>query len=167
MADFVEISNNRTAVRELAAAIPDISTFNSIVQDVIENNPFGCEDYVERGVAYDGVIRNRESYTVRVNYEDGNAKTIGTISARAPSVAAFNSLAAQLEADEDLEAIMGGDAVRDADRDTFSCQLKCRDPNGETYYVTLSRKAARLTSYEDPAIRNKVELWADDISVLD
>jgi hypothetical protein len=84
-----------------------------------------------------GVAKNRESYIVRVNYEDDNAKTAGAISAKAPTVAAFGTLATQIMGNAVLATAMGGDAVRDADKDVFSCQLKCRDPNGEIYHRHL------------------------------
>ena len=45
MADFVLKNNNKTAVRELAVPIADVNTFNTIVQEVITTNPFGCTTY--------------------------------------------------------------------------------------------------------------------------
>jgi hypothetical protein len=41
MADFVQNSTVKSAVRELANPIPDVGTFNTIVQSVITGNPFG------------------------------------------------------------------------------------------------------------------------------
>ncbi len=166
MADFVETNNTKTAVRELTAPIADISTFDALIASVLSDNPFGCVDYVEGGVTYDGVSRNRESYTAKVIYEDIAAKTVGRISARAPSVAAFGSAATELMGNAALEAAMGGDAVRDAAGDTYSCQLKCHDPSGEIYYVTFSRDAVRITSYQNDAIRTTVETWADGVPAL-
>ncbi|RXE56033.1 hypothetical protein ABH15_07505 [Methanoculleus taiwanensis] len=166
MADFVEKSNTKTAVRELSLPIADVSTFDAIVGSVLADNPFGCVDYIESGVTYDGVTRNRESYTAKVNYEDNDGKRVGAVSARAPSVAAFGSVATEIMGDAALAAAMGGDAVRDAEHDSYSCQLKCHDPSGEIYYVTLSRNAVRITSYQDDAIRTTVETWADGVPAL-
>jgi hypothetical protein len=42
MADFVQNSETKNAVRELTSPIPDVATFNTIVQSVITDNPFGC-----------------------------------------------------------------------------------------------------------------------------
>jgi len=63
-------------------------------------------------------------------------------------------------------AVIGGDAVRNPDADTFSCQLKCHDANGETYYVALARESVRITSYEDDAVLATVETWADGVAAL-
>ncbi len=166
MADFVEKSNTKTAVRELTVPIADIATFDTLVASVLSDNPFGCVDYVEGGVTYDGVTRNRESYTAKVIYEDIAAKTVGKISVNTSSVAAFGSVATELMGNAALEAAMGGDAVRDAAGDTYSCQLKCHDPSGEIYYVTFSRDAVRITSYQNDAIRTTVEAWADGVPAL-
>jgi hypothetical protein len=37
-----ENSETKNAVRELPSPIPDVATFNTIVQLVITDNPFGC-----------------------------------------------------------------------------------------------------------------------------
>jgi hypothetical protein len=166
MADFVETNNTKAAVRELAVPIPDIASFDALIQSILTDNPFGCMDYVQGGVTYDGVTRNRESYTARVNYEDTDGKRVGTISARSPTVAAFGTVASQIMGDAALATAMGGDAVRDAAHDIFSCQLKCYDPSGEIYYVTFSRDAVRITSYQADAIRTTVEAWADEVPAL-
>ena len=64
MADFIQTSNTRTAVRELAAPIADVATFAAVVQEVLDTNPFGCVGYVQGGVNHDGVEKNRAvSYT--------------------------------------------------------------------------------------------------------
>ena len=65
MADFIETNNTKTAVRELTVPFADITTFNTVVQSVLDDNPFGCVDYVQAGVAHDGVEKNKESYTTR------------------------------------------------------------------------------------------------------
>ncbi len=74
--------------------------------------------------------------------------------------------ATELMGNAALEAAMGGDVVRDAAGDTYSCRFKCRDPSGEIYYVTFSRDAVRITSYQNDAIRTTVETWADGVPAL-
>ena len=166
MADFIETANTRTAVRELAAPIPDITTFEAVVQNVLDTNPFGCVPYVQGGVTYDGVEKNRESYTARVNYEDLEAKTVGSIAVKAPDATAFGACATEIMGNAALTAAMGGDPVRDTDRDSFTCQLKCHDASGEIYYVTFGRDSVRITSYEADANRSTVEIWADSVPAL-
>jgi hypothetical protein len=40
MADFVQKTVTKTAVRELASPIVDVAAFTGIVQNVVSNNPF-------------------------------------------------------------------------------------------------------------------------------
>ncbi|MCX6683918.1 MAG: hypothetical protein NTZ37_04225 [Methanoregula sp.] len=48
MADFVQISQSKNAVRELATPIASVSAFNLIVQSVI-TDPFACVSYMSSG----------------------------------------------------------------------------------------------------------------------
>jgi hypothetical protein len=167
MADFVETNMNRTSVRELAVPVADVAAFDAIVQSVLDTNPFGCTDEAgEGGAVIPGVARNREYYTARVVYEDDEARIVGQVSLRSPTVAAFEANAAEVMANAALAAAMGGDAVRDAAKETYSCQLRCHDPSGEVYYVTFTRKNVRISSYQDDAIRTAVEAWADTVPAL-
>ncbi|NVO65747.1 hypothetical protein [Methanofollis tationis] len=166
MADFVETSNTRTAVRQIPAPIADIATFEAIVAGVIADNPFGCVEYVQSGSTHPGVERNRESHTLRVNYEDLEGNVVGTVTVKAPDMAAFNAAATAVLGDAALETALGGDAVRNPDADAFSCQLKCHDASGETYYVTFGRESVRITSYEDEAVLATIEAWADEVAAL-
>ncbi len=84
----------------------------------------------------------------------------------ADSTAGMNGAVDAILADEALQAAIGGTPYRDFDRDTYSCQLRCRDPNGETYSLTFSRGVVRLTSYEDDAIKATVNDWADTVAEL-
>ena len=166
MADFVETSNTRTAVRTLANPIGNIAAFDAIVQSVIDENPFGCVGYIQAGVTHDGVEKSRESYTVRVNYEDLEGNRLGTVTARSPTVAGFGAAATEIMANAALATAMGGSAVRDSEAESFTCQLRCHDPNGEVYIVAFGRDSVRISSYQDDAIRVKVETWADLVPAL-
>jgi hypothetical protein len=166
MADFVQTINTKTAVRELTTPIADVNTFNGIIQGVIDDNPFECTSYTQNDVTQDPVMKSREAYTARINFEDNEASTVGYVTARAPSIAAFNASIAEVLANEALAAAMGGDAVRDADRDSFTCTLKCHDPSGEIYYVAFTRDHVTISSYSDDAIRTAVETWADTVPAL-
>ena len=166
MADFIQKTNVRTATRTLAAPIADVSAFNTIVQSVITDNPFGCVAYTEGGVAHQPVEKSKESYVARVIYQDANGKSVGTDSCKFGSVAGFNAGATALLGSAPLSAAHGGTAVRDSDNETYSATLKCRDANGEIYMLTFSRDRVSLTSYSDDAIRTKVETWADTVAAL-
>jgi hypothetical protein len=166
MADFIQKTNVKTATRTLAAPIPDVAAFNTIVQSVITDNPFGCVAYTTSGVNYPPVEKTRETYVAKVVYQDALAKTVGTNAGRFNSIAGFNAGAAALLASAPLTAAYGGTPSRDAETETYSATLKCRDPNGEIYMVTFARDRVSLTSYSDDAIRTKVETWADTVPAL-
>ena len=166
MGDFVQTGVTKTSVRDLATPFVDIAALDTVIENVLATNPFSCVDFEENGVTLPGVMRGRESYTVRVNYEDNAGTRVGTITARAPTVAAFSACAADILGDTDLVAAMGGDPVRDSTRETYSCQLRCHDANGEDYFVTFSRNRVRISSYEDDAIQARIETWADTVPEL-
>ncbi|MBP1927719.1 hypothetical protein J2741_000266 [Methanolinea mesophila] len=166
MADFVQTINTKTAVRELSTPIADVNAFNGIIQGILDDNPFGCTSYIQNDVTQDPVMKSREAYTARINFEDNLAATVGYITARAPSIAGFTANITELLANEALATAMGGDAVRDTDRDSFTCTLKCHDPSGEIYYVAFTRDHVTISSYSDDAIRTAVETWADTVPAL-
>jgi hypothetical protein len=169
MADFVQKTVNKSAVRDLAVPIADVTSFNALVQAVIDDNPFGCVDYTTRdGQTVEGVVRNREHYTAKVNFINGEGRRVGTVSLQSPSIAAFNANAAAVMGNAALATAMGAtDVVRDEPHETYYAQLKCHDPAGEDYYVTFTRKTVRISSYQDDAIRDRVESWADGIASLE
>jgi hypothetical protein len=166
MADFVQTGMTKTSVRELTTPFADVAAFDALIDIVMTDNPFQCVDYEEAGVTLPGVARNRESYTVRVNYEDNEGTRMGTVTARAPTVAGFNTAATNILGNSALAAALGGTAVRDSARETFSCQLRCHDANGEDYSVTFTRNRVRISSYEDDAILARIEAWADTVAAL-
>jgi len=45
MADFILTTNTKAAVRALSTPFADISTFDDIIQAVMNDNPFGCTAY--------------------------------------------------------------------------------------------------------------------------
>lgn len=166
MTDFIETGSSKSAVRVLTNPIADIGAFSAIVNAVLTENPFECTDYTAQGVVTAGVVKNREYYTSKFLYEDDNAKTVGNITLKSPTVEAFTQSASRIAADTALAENIGGDAVRDCDNDAFYCQLKCHDANGEIYYVTFSRTKVRISSFESDAVLAKVENWADSIPAL-
>jgi len=60
-------------------------------------------------------------YTARITYLDGDTVTVGTVSAKVPTVTSFNSAVTAVLADTALQAAMGAVAASHAgDDDTFS-----------------------------------------------
>lgn len=166
MADFVEQSVTKSAVRELTTPFADAAALNTVVASVISTNPFGCTPYEVGGVTMDPVTKTREYYNARVIYEDDDAKTVGYVTVRAPSTAAFATMKSEILADAEMTAAMGGDPVNDQERESYSVALRCHDPSGETYYVTFTRDQIRVSSYSDDGILAVIEAWADTVPAL-
>ena len=166
MADFVQKTTVKSAVRKLATPITDVSAFSTIVQNVITNNPFNCTTYESAGVTHQPVEKTRENYVAKIVYQDTDAKTVGTDSVKFNTVAGLNAGATALLNNADLAAAHGGTGSRDLAAETYSATLKCHDSNGEIYMVTFTRESVSLTSYSDDGIRTKVETWADTVAAL-
>ena len=168
MADFVQKTVNKTAVRDLAVPIATVTSFNTLIESVIEDNPFGCVGYTTKaGETIAAVVRNREHYTAKVNFLDGEGKRVGNVSLQSPTIAAFEANAAEVLDNAALATAMGAtDALRNGPGETYYAQLKCHDPSGDDYYVTFTRTTVRLSSYQDDAIRTAVETWADAVPAL-
>jgi hypothetical protein len=77
MADFVQNSQTKSAIRELTTPIASVSAFNLIIQSVITDNPFACVSYMTTGETHDPVEKTRESYTAKLVYEDVETVTVG------------------------------------------------------------------------------------------
>ena len=166
MADFVPNGITKSAVRKLTDPITDVAAFNTIVQSVITTNPFGCVSYMISGVNHQPVEKSKESYSTKFVYQDGMAKTVGTSSETYNTITGYNAGIAAVLANMANITAHGGTVVHDADRDTYSASLKCHDPNGEWYFVNLSRNQITLTSYSDDSIRTRVETWGDGVTAL-
>ena len=166
MADFVQKTTVKSAVRTLANPIADVAAFNTLVQSVITTNPFACTAYESAGVSHQPVEKSKEAYVVKLVYQDSDAKTVGTHSDRFNSVAGFSAGATALLGNAALTAAHGGTPVRDTANETYSASLKCHDANGEIYIVTFARDRVGITSYSDDSIRTKVETWADTVGAL-
>jgi len=168
MADFVQKTVNKTAVRDLTIPIADVASFDNLIESVIEDNPFGCVGYTgSDGQPVAAVVRNREHYTAKVDFiDEDTGKRVGTVSLQSPTIAAFNANAAAVMGNAALATAMGGVAERNFAGETYYAQLKCHDPSGDDYYVTFTRKTVRISSYQDDAIRTAVETWADAVPAL-
>ena len=166
MADFVQKTTVKSAVRKLATPIADAAAFNAIVQSVITDNPFGCTAYESAGVSHAPVEKTKEAYTVKIVYQDTEAKSVGTDSSKFNTLAGFNAGATALLAATSVNTAHGGTPVRDIASETYAATLKCHDANGEIYLITFGRESISLSSYSDDAIRTKVETWADSVAAL-
>ena len=166
MADFVQKSVTNSAVRELTSPFANAAAIKTLADSIVSTNPFECTAYEMGGVTMDPVAITKQTYGTQIAYQDDDAKTVGTISVRAPSTAAFATLKTEILGDAEMTAAMGGDPVNLGDKETYTITLRCHDANGETYYVTLARQQVRVTSYSDDSILGLVEAWADTVPAL-
>jgi hypothetical protein len=166
MADFVQSASVKSAVRTLAAPIADVTAFDTIIESIITGNPFACVAYMTAGENHPAVEKTKEAYTAKLVYQDTDAKTVGTGSHRFDSIAGFDTGVTALLAATAVSTAHGGSVAHDSDGDTFSVTLKCHDANGEIYTVNFSRDRVTISSYEDDAIRTRVETWADTVAAL-
>jgi hypothetical protein len=166
MSDFVQSSETKNAVRELAAPIPDVTTFDGIVAQVIATNPFGCVAYMTAGTNHPGVEKTREKYTVRFVYEGTMAENTGNGSHSFDTIAGYTAGITALAGAAGVSAAHGGTFLHDPAEDSFSATIRCHDPNGELYNVVFSRDRVSVQSYSDDAILAKVETWADGVAAL-
>jgi hypothetical protein len=166
MADFMQNTNVKSAVRKLTNPIPDVDAFNTIVQNVILNNPFGCVSHMSSGINHPPVEKSKESYTARFAYQDTDAKTVGKGSESYNTMAGYNAGITAVLANTANNTAHAGTPIHDSPSDNFSATLKCQDPNGELYIVNFSRQQVTISSYEDDSIRMKIETWADSVPAL-
>ncbi len=168
MGDFTQKTVVKSAVRKLAAPIADYNTFQTLVQDILDNNPWGCTTYESGGVTKPAVEKSKEAYAATIIYENAEAKTVGSIPIRGPTMTAVNTAITQITGNAGITTGMGAGvtASRDSSEDSFSCSLKCHHTNGELYSVTIKRDSITVSSYESDAIRTGLETWADGITIL-
>ena len=50
--------------------------------------------------------------------------------------------------------------------DLFSVTLKCHDPDGDIYFLSIARDRVTLSSYSDDGIRTRVEAWTESVPEL-
>ena len=166
MADFTTKSVTKSAERKLSSPIGTVANFLALVQDVIDNNPWGCTSYTSSSETVAPIVRSSEHYSGKIVYENAEAKTVGQISVRAPTSTAFSTDISTIIAATAITTAMGGTPSHDSSEDSFSCALKCHSSNGEIFTVTFRRDSIVVSGYEADSIVAGIESWADGISLL-
>jgi hypothetical protein len=166
MADFVSKSVVKSAERVLATPLASKATLNTIVGNILADNPWGCTPYQSGGENLPAVAKSTEYYSGTIIYENNEGKQVGRISVRAPSSGAFDTTVSTLLAQAGLDTAMGGTASHDSSEDGFSVTLKCHAANGELYNVSFKRDKVSISSFESDGIMTTVETWADTVSEL-
>jgi len=160
---FTPKPGTRSAVHILKKPFEDIAAFNAAVQGLIMQNPLGCTSYRTIQKHHPPLAKVRERYTAKFVYEDSGKKQIGSSSEVYDSKEGY---------DDGIHAVMSSMANGAAHRgkarhvqgsDHFSVILKCHDPNGELYFLSLARDRITVASFTDDAIVGKVSGWIDRI----
>jgi hypothetical protein len=165
MTHFRRKPGSGSATHWLKHPFPDIAAFSAVVQALRLKNPLGCTSYSTAKRTFPPVMPVRERYTAKFVYLDVNGKQVGTGSEVYDSVDGYETGIASVISNMANIASHRGKVKHLPKADLFSVTLKCHDPGGELYYVSLARDRITVSSYTDDAIGKRVERWAD--SVLD
>lgn len=163
---FNQKTGTKSAVRYLKNPFPDVTAFDSLVQSLIQKNPLGCTSYMSAKKNHPPVMKVREMYTAKFVYKNKNGKRIGhgldmynSIEGYLDGIAAVTSNMANI-------AAHGGKARHIPTVDLFSDTLKCHDPEGGMYFLSIARDRMTLSSCSDEAIRRRVERWPEEAPAL-
>jgi hypothetical protein len=166
MTHFRSRPGTRSASRRLKHPIPDITAFSSIVRRLIIENPLGCTSYYTLRRNFPPIMPVRERYTAKFVYLDGNGKQVGTSSEVYDSPEGYETGCASMITSMANIAAHRGKVKHLREADLFSVTLKCHDPSGELYFVSLARNRITVSSYTDNAIRKQVEEWSVNVPEL-
>ena len=166
MTQFRRKPGTKSAYRHLKKPIPDVAAFDTVVRSFIVTNPLGCTSYLSGKRNHPPVKKVREMYTAKFVYEETDGRRIGTGQEMYNSVEGYHlGIAAVISNMANIAAHQGKPRhVPDADR--FSVLLKCHDPAGEWYFVSIARDRVTVSSYTSDEIRHRVEQWADSVPEL-
>nr|WP_319375219.1 hypothetical protein [uncultured Methanoregula sp.] len=166
MTHFRERPGSKSASRRLKHPFPDSAAFSAVVQALQLNNPLGCTSYYAQKRNFPPLMPVRERYTAKFVYLDATGKQVGSSSEVYDSAEGYETGIASMITNMANIASHRGRVKHIRDADLFSVTLKCHDPSGELYYVSLARNRITVSSYADDAIRQKVEAWADSVPEL-
>jgi hypothetical protein len=166
MAHFRQNTGRRSAYHPLKARFPDVMAFNAVVRSLIFQNPLGCTSYVKAGKNHPPVQKVREMYTAKFVYENASGKRIGNGLDMYNSLDGYQYGIAAVITNVANNSAHGGKVRHVPGLDLFSVTLKCHDPDGELFFISISRDRVTLSSYEDDAILSRVEKWTKGIPVL-
>jgi hypothetical protein len=166
MPDFRPRPGTRKTYRRLKNPIADSAAFNRIIQDLVSCNPLGCTSYYARRKNHPPVQKAREMYTAKFEYRNEKRKRIGTSIEMYDSVEGYETGIAAVISNMANIASHRGKVKHLPEADLFSVMLKCHDPNGELYFLSIARNRITLSSYHDERIRERVEEWAKSVPEL-
>jgi len=166
MTHFRSRPGSKSATRKLKHPFPDCEAFAAVIRGLLTGNPLGCTSYYALRKNFPPVMPVRERYTAKFVYLDTNGKQAGTSSEVYDSLEGYETGIASMITNMANIASHRGKVKHLKESDLFSITLKCHDPTGELYFLSLARDKITVSSYTDDAIRKRVELWADSMPEL-
>ncbi len=130
------------------------------------NNPLGCTSYWNGRKNHRPVEKVREMYTAKFRYEDPDGKRIGTGQEMYNSLEGYQYGIAAVISNMANIAAHRGKVKHIPDTDLFSVIMKCHDPDGELYFLSIARNRLTVSSYMNDKILRRVELWAEGVPAL-
>jgi hypothetical protein len=156
----------KSARHILKTPFPDITVFDSVVRSLVLNNALGCTPYHSIRKHHPAVEIVREMYTAKFVYLNAAGKQIGHGLDMYDSVEGYQTGIAAVISNMANTASHRGKVKHLPDADLFSVLLKCHDPGGELYFLSIARDRVTLSSYTDDSIRKRVETWTDGVPEL-
>ena len=166
MAHFNQRDGTTSTIHRLKNPIPDITVFDDIIRDLVLKNPLGGTSYRSAKKHHPPVEKVREMYTAKFVYTNTQGKRVGRTSEVYDSVEGYETGIASVISNMANIASHRGKVKHVPGADLFSVLLKCHDPNGELYFLSIARDRVTLASYNDDAIRHRVEAWAERVPAL-
>lgn len=166
MTHFRSRPGSMSAMHELKHPIRDIAAFSAVVQAIPTGNPLSCTSYYTTKKNFPPIMPVRERYTAKFVYLDRNGKQVGTSSEVYDSLEGYETGIASMITNMANIASHRGKVKHIRESDLFSVTLKCHDPSGEIYFLSLARDKITVSSYTNDAIRKRVEGWADSVPEL-
>jgi len=166
MAYFKQKPGTKSAIRQLENPFPDVMAFDAVVRLLILKNPLGCTSYRSAKKHHPPVEKVREMYTAKFVYENARGKRIGNGLDMYNSIEGYQYGIAAVISNMANVAAHGGKVKHIPGADLFSVTLKCHDPDGGIYFLSIARDRVTLSSYSDEGIRTRVGMWADGVPAL-
>jgi len=166
MRQFKPKPGTKSAFRHLKNPFPDITAFDTVVRSILLSNPLGCTSYMKGKRNHQPVEVVRGMYTAKFVYLNPEGKQIGRGLETYDSVEGYELGIAAVISNMANVAAHRGKARHIQELDHFSVLLKCHDPNGEMYFLSIARDRVTVSSYSEDEIRKRVERWADGVPAL-
>jgi hypothetical protein len=166
MAEFKPKQGSKSAFHTLKRPIATIGEFDRIVRSFLLKNPLGCTSYQSARKNHPPVEKVREMYTAKFVYLNDRKKRIGAAIDMYDSVDGYQTGIAAVISNVANNLSHRGTVKHLPDDDLFSVTIRCCDPGGEVYSLSIGRNRVTVSSYTDDAIRKKVAGWVDSVPGL-